>query len=233
MAASPKTILAIGAHYDDCVFGIPGIMLQAVQKNHRVVALSLIGDYTNWPPAKDRGAELKEVSVSLAHYLGVEMRFLDYASGRFHLNEETKTAVARVVAEVKPDIAFILWNRDRHPDHEAASAISQDALRLASRILDDATVRAPGQIYCYDNGPGHTIGFEPNTFVDVSEVWPTAIEWLAQLMAFVRKKPYDELAPPDPAVIAKTTLARYRGASCGARYAEAVWAMQAKPAQIF
>ena len=36
-----------------------------------------------------------------------------------------------------------------------------------------------------------------------------------------------------PAVLAKTTLARYRGASCGARYAEAVWAMQTKATQIF
>ena len=90
----PKTILAIGAHYDDCVFGVPGVLLQAVQKEHRVVVLSLIGDYTNWPPVKGRDKELMEVSQSLAHYLGIEMRFLDFASGRFHLNEETKLATA-------------------------------------------------------------------------------------------------------------------------------------------
>src|SRR5688500_3586534 len=143
MASTPKTILAIGAHYDDCVFGIPGILLQAVQKGHRVVVLSLIGDYTNWPPAKGREAELKEVTTSLAHYLGIDMRFLNYASGRFHLNEETKRAVARAVADVQPDIAFMLWHHDRHPDHEAASAISKTALKLAARILDDVAVKVP------------------------------------------------------------------------------------------
>jgi N-acetylglucosamine malate deacetylase 1 len=231
MASATKTILAIGAHYDDCVFGIPGILLQAVHRGHRVVALSLIGDYTNWPPARDRAAELRQVCESLAHYHGIETRFLGFASGRFDLNDETRRATARVVAEVQPDIAFLLWERDRHPDHEAASAISKAALRLAGRILNQE-VRVPRQIYAYDNGPGHTIGFEPDTFVDVSNVWISAMEWLGQLMAFVRQKPYDPAAP-DASVTAKTTLARYRGAACGARYAEAVRAMQTRPAEIF
>lgn len=231
MAAASKTILAIGAHYDDCVFGVPGILLQAVQKGHRVVVLSLIGDYTNWPPARGRGAELREVCASLAHYHGIETRFLDFASGRFQLSDATTTATAKVVAEVQPDIAFMLWERDRHPDHEAASAISKAALRLAGRIVNQ-NVKVPGQIYAYDNGPGHTLGFEPNTFVDVSKEWTSAMEWLGQLMAFVREKPYDP-ATPDNAVTAKTTLARYRGAACGAKYAEAVWSMQTRPAQIF
>lgn len=227
-----KTILALGAHYDDCVFGIPGVLLQAAQKEHRVVILSLIGDYTNWPPVKGREQELKDLSHSLAHYHGIETRFLGFASGRFQLNETTTRAVAEVVTEVQPDIAFMLWPNDRHPDHEAASAISKAALKLAGRILDDAKARVPGQIYLYDNGPGHTIGFEPNTYVDVSEQWTSAMEWLGQLMAFVRQKPYDEFAPDD-AVTAKATLARYRGAACGARYAEALWAMNARPTQIF
>ncbi len=50
-------------------------------------------------------------------------------------------------------------------------------------------------------------------------------------MAFVRNKPYDEFEP-DPAQSAKTTLARYRGAACGAKYAEALWAMNPRAVEI-
>jgi LmbE family N-acetylglucosaminyl deacetylase len=226
----PKTLLAIGAHYDDCVFGIPGTLLQAVRKEYRVVVLALIGDYTNWPPAKGREKELLKVSRDLAHYFGIEMRFLNYASGRYHLNEETKRAVAEVVADVRPDLAFTLWHQDRHPDHEAASAISKVALKQSGTILGDEKVKAP-RLYLYDNGPGHTIGFEPNTFVDVTAEWPSAMEWLGQLMAFVRQKEYSELEL-DAAQIAKANLARYRGGACGVKYAEAIWAMNARPSEI-
>lgn len=226
-----KTLLAIGAHYDDCVFGIPGILLDAVRKDYRVVALSLIGDYTNWTPAKGRERELLDVSRSLAHFHGIEMRFLDFASGRIEVNNATKKIVAQVVAEIAPDVAFMLWHHDRHPDHEAASALSKITLRQAGNILDDPKAKVPRQIYCYDNGPGHTIGFEPNTFVNVTDTWPSAMEWLGKLMAFVRDKPFDpdEL---DGAQITKANIARYRGSTCGEKYAEALRAMNAQAVEI-
>ena len=227
----PKTLLAIGAHYDDCVFGIPGILLDAVRKDYRVVILALIGDYTNWAPAKGRERELLDVSRELAHFHGIEMRFLDFASGRIEVNNATKKAVAQIVAQVAPDVAFMLWHQDRHPDHEAAAALSKIALRQPHSILNDPKAKTPRQIYCYDNGPGHTIGFEPDTFVNVTDNWSSSMEWLGRLMAFVRNKPFDpdEL---DGAQTAKANLARYRGAACGVKYAEALRAMNHQPVEI-
>src|SRR4051812_26019171 len=146
-----KTVLAIGAHYDDCVFGVPGILLQAVRKHYRVVILSLIGDYTNWPPVQGRERKLIDGTIEISRAYGVEMRYLNFASMRFDVNLEAKQRVAEVVADVAPDIALVLWPHDHHPDHEVASVLSKIALRHGGRVLDDRPVKSPGAIYAYDN----------------------------------------------------------------------------------
>lgn len=230
-AAHQKTILAIGAHYDDCPFGIPGILLDAVQKNYRVVILNIIGDYSNWAPVSDRVEELRANSIRLASERGMEMRFLTYASMQYEVNDKTQREMAEVVADVQPDIAFMLWRRDRHPDHEVASLLSEAALRQPGAILGRPGIRIPKRIYYYDNGPGHTVDFKPDTYVDVSPHWPAAMEWLARNMAFVRKQEYDP-GSPDGSQKVKEKLALYRGMACGTEYAEALMAYKAYPEEI-
>ena len=227
-----KTVLGIGAHYDDCAFGIPGLLLKAVRKNYRVVILSLIGDYRNWKPVQGREQELIEGTTRICKDHGVEMRFLNFAEMKYDVNEASKRAVAEAVAEIGPDVAFTLWPHDRHTDHEVASRLSKIALRHGDRLLEPGRdFKRPSRIYSYDNGPRHTIGFEPDTFVDVSDEWPRAIEWLGQLMALARNKAYDP-KKLDGAQRAKEALARFRGQTCGVAYAEAVRSANDYPLEI-
>jgi LmbE family N-acetylglucosaminyl deacetylase len=227
----PKTLLAIGAHYDDCVFGIPGILIQSARKHYRVVILSLIGDYTNWSPVKGREKAFVQGTIDISKEYGAEMRYLKYASHRFDVTPETKRAVAEVVADIQPDGAFLMWPQDHHHDHEVASVLSKIALRHGDRVLEQGPIRFPRFLYAYDNGPRHTIGFEPNVFVDVTAEWPMAVEWLGRFMALMRGQKYDR-EKPDSAVQTKETLARYRGLTCGVRYAEALWAANVHPQTI-
>lgn len=227
----PGTILALGAHYDDCPFGIPGTLLEAVQKNYRVVILNIIGDYSNWAPVSDRVEELRNNSIRLAEERGMEMRFLNYASMKFANEDQTQSEIAEVVAEVQPDIAFMLWRRDRHPDHEVASLLCEAALRQPAAILGRSGPRPPRRIYYYDNGPGHTVEFTPDTYLDISEYWTAAMEWLGENMAFVRKQEYDP-GNPDGALLSKEKLARYRGSACGVGYAEALLSYNPYPTRI-
>lgn len=228
-----KTILGIGAHYDDCVFGIPGILLKAVRKNHRVVILTLIGDYTNWKLAEGREREIVDGTVQICKEYGAEMRFLNYAGMKYDVTEASKRAVAEAVAEIEPDVALTLWPHDSHTDHEVASQLSKIALRHGDRVLPKSRrFTSPREIYHYDNGPRHTLGFVPDTFVDVTDEWPQAIEWLGRLMALVRKEKYDP-AKRDGAQRAKEALAQYRGQTCGVQFAEAIRSTEAIARDIF
>lgn len=228
-----KTILGIGAHYDDCIFGIAGTLLGAVRKNHRVVILSLIGDYSNWKPAIGREKEIVQGTIDISKEYGAEIRFLNFAEMKYDVSEANKRAVAEAIAQIEPDVAFMLWPHDSHTDHEVASALSKVALRHGDRLLERGRRwKSPQQIYLYDNGPRHTIGFEPDTFVDISNDWRQASEWLGRLMALVRNKPFDPMNP-DGAMQAKESLARYRGQTCGVRYAEAFRAANAYPQELF
>jgi LmbE family N-acetylglucosaminyl deacetylase len=229
-----RTILAIGAHYDDSPFGIPGTLLQAVAQGHRVVALAMIGDYSNWKPVRGRGPDIVTGTTRINAEYGVESRFLPWASGMLQSTEAHRRAVAEVVADVKPDTAFVLWSRDQHPDHVVASELSTVALHLGDRVLADpfAPYVTPRRTYMYDNGPRHTIGFVPDTFVDVTKEWPRAIEWLGKLMALTRNESFTA-GTLDGSQRLKESLARYRGATCGVTYAEALAAANAYPQTMF
>jgi hypothetical protein len=71
----------------------------------------------------------------------------------------------------------------------------------------------------------------PDVFVDVTAEWPGAVEWLGRFMALMRNQRYDGKSA-DSAVQAKESLARYRGLTCGVRYAEALWAANIAPQDI-
>ncbi|WP_422929899.1 PIG-L deacetylase family protein [Singulisphaera sp. PoT] len=227
----PPTLLAMGAHYDDCVFGVPGILLQALRKGYRVVILAMIGDYTNWPPVRGREPKLIEGTIEICRELGAELRYLDFKSHCFDVDMEHKLAVARVVAEVRPDIALMLWPGDKHDDHRVASQLCEIALRYAGILVEDPTYKPPQRIFAYDNGPRHTIGFEPDTYVDVTEDWEAAIHWLGRFMALVRDEPYQPTSR-DYNQRKKQALALYRGVACGRQYAEALRAVDPYPQDI-
>ena len=74
-------------------------------------------------------------------------------------------------------------------------------------------------------------GFEPDTFVDVTDEWQQAIEWLGRLMALARNQPFNP-SQLDGAQRAKEALALYRGQTCGVRYAEAVRGVNKYPSEI-
>jgi len=224
-------VLAIGAHYDDCIFGIPGTLLRAVDQGHQVTILSVIGDYRNWSPVgEERQESLIEGTRSLCEEKGIEAAFLNYQSMDFGVDENAKRAVAEAVADVEPDVGFLMWPRDSHPDHEIVSQLSKVAFNWNRAILgEDRGVRPPHRLYYYDNGPRHTDGFEPDTFVDIGAYASEAFDWLNSLMVLALGPDYDRNGGP---VETKKVLAAYRGQTCAVRYAEALRSFVSYPTDL-
>jgi len=212
----------MAAHSDDCPFGIAGILLKAVAQDYRVVILNIL----------TRGAEVAAEIDAVNAMFGVETITLEYQSGCFELCEETKRAVSEVVADVKPNIAFYLWPEDHHPDHVVAADVCRAALRLSGRILGRDDVRPVTHAFAYDNGPTHTIGFVPNTFVDITDHWDKVMEWNGRIGAAFQGEEYDPDAEYHNQPI-KEILAAYRGLTCGKKYAEAVWSVGNRATEIF
>ena len=73
-----RTILVIGAHYDDCEIGAGGLIFKALKMGHRVVLLNVVGDYSTWRVTKGRESRYREQNVAQALAMGVEKRYLEF-----------------------------------------------------------------------------------------------------------------------------------------------------------
>jgi LmbE family N-acetylglucosaminyl deacetylase len=140
--AVPTIALAIGAHPDDVEFGAGGTLAKWAAAGCAIHHLVLTdGSKGTWDPDADivdlvarRRHEQQEASRRLGG-AGIEsVRFLGRVDGELVADVAARSAVARVIREVRPDVvlAHDPWKRYRlHPDHRAAGLIACDAIVAA------------------------------------------------------------------------------------------------------
>lgn len=116
-------ILAIGAHPDDVEIGMGGTIAFLVEKGHEVTILDLTdGEPT---PTGSRETRIAE-SLEAAKVLGINNRITLDLPNRYLMDTvENRVKVAEVIRKIKPDILFLHFWTDAHPDHRAASLLSE------------------------------------------------------------------------------------------------------------
>lgn len=123
--SEPRTIVVIGAHPDDVEIGMGATIAMLVHQGHRVTIVDLTnGEPTPMGSPERRRAESEEA----ARILGVDRRITLPLPNRYLLDTvENRMAVAEVLREVRPELLFIPYWVDAHPDHVAAERLSEAA----------------------------------------------------------------------------------------------------------
>jgi LmbE family N-acetylglucosaminyl deacetylase len=140
--ATPTSALAIAAHPDDVEFGCGGVLAKWASKGCVVHHLVLTdGSKGTWDPNADvaalaerRQGEQREAARRLAGERAGEVRFLGRVDGELDSDLTTRSEVARVIRELRPQVVLghDPWKRYRlHPDHRHAGLLACDAIVAA------------------------------------------------------------------------------------------------------
>ncbi|MGH2398206.1 MAG: bacillithiol biosynthesis deacetylase BshB1 [bacterium] len=117
-------VLAIGPHPDDVEIGMGGTVLVLRAGGHDVA----VCDLTNGEPTPIGTPERRaREAASAAELLGVRRITLEMPNRYLTDTVENRNRVAEVIRQVRPDLLFVPYWVDAHPDHVASSALCEAA----------------------------------------------------------------------------------------------------------
>lgn len=121
-------ILAFGAHADDVEIGMAGTVAKYTSEGKTVV----ICDLTKAELSSNGTVELRQQeAMKAADILGVKERItLNLPDRGLLLTEEAIRQVVHIIRKFRPEIVFVPYGKDRHPDHGNCARIVEEAFFL-------------------------------------------------------------------------------------------------------
>jgi LmbE family N-acetylglucosaminyl deacetylase len=217
-----RRVLVLAPHMDDEVLGCGGTLAACAARGAEVrVAYLTDGSkgYANASPAgaaptlrERRLVELrKEEARRAAKILGwSELIFLDLPDGRLAVTDEAVARLARVLAELRPELVYLPFLTDPHPDHWATNGIFLAAARRSG-------LRGGTQCWGYEVWKP----IPANTLVDISDAMALKRAAMREFASQNRDVNYPR---------AMEGMAAYRSllSSAGSGFAEAFFAADLK-----
>src|SRR5258705_3597313 len=161
------SIVVVGPHPDDQELGMGGAIARLASQGHNVHLI----DMTNGEPTPFGSIETRaRESAAAAEVLGVGRTLLGLKNREVVHNLESRHALAALYRVHRPNVVFVPFPIDAHPDHVAGTRIAEDARFDAKLTKTDI----PGEpwypkriIYYYCT---HLrMNFTPNFCIDVSD----------------------------------------------------------------
>ncbi len=162
------SIVAVGAHMDDCWLGMGGVALKFARSGHRVTMVQAVSQYGAWPVVAGREAEIKPAVQKLADDAGIQLITLGHDYLQLQNTPELVGELADVLDELRPDILFCHWENDNNQDHVALGEASRIAAIHGAcfRPHPPGLYPVPAEIYRY-RVDCQARDFAPDIYVDI------------------------------------------------------------------
>jgi LmbE family N-acetylglucosaminyl deacetylase len=198
-------VIVAGGHPDDPETGCGGTMAHYSALGHEVIALYLtrgeagISGKSHEDAARIRTQEAEDA----CKILGARALFAGQIDGDTEVGRAWYEKFRKLMAAEQPDIVFVHWPIDTHPDHRAASMLVYDAWQAARKKFS---------LYYYEVMTGsQTQNFLPTHYVNIE-----ATEEKKRRASYAHRS-----QNPDAMWAHHDAMDRFRGMECHAKFAEA------------
>ena len=137
-----KKIIIFAPHPDDETWGCGGTIAKKIEEGYEVLIVvmtdgrhaftKMLGIYCD-PTPEELKEIRKEETIRAAAILGVprkKLTFLEFEDGKLEENEEiAEERVVKILEEINVEEVYFPYEKDYHPDHQAANRIVRNAIR--------------------------------------------------------------------------------------------------------
>lgn len=214
-----KPTLIFSTHPDDETLGCGGTILKHAEEGDNLYWLIVTVPHEPQWSAEIRERKAKEIELVSQAY-GVKKTYkLGFPTAKLETvpQGELIDAIRGVIAEVKPEIVYMIHAGDVHTDHRVAFQAAMSVIKPfymrrfgIRRVLSYETLSSTDAA-----PPQHSTAFVANSFVDITPYLERKIE----IMSLYETETHPDPMPRGPSAI--RALARFRGATMNLEYAEA------------
>lgn len=205
------SFLVIGPHPDDQELGMGGTIARLVEQGHRVHLI----DMTSGEPTPLGSPEMRQrESAAAAKILGVGRTQLGLINRQVVHDIASRHKLAAAIRVHRPEVIFLPYPLDAHPDHVAVTKIGEDARFDAKLTKTDI----PGEPWypkriIYYFCTHLRISFQPTFCIDISAQMEKK---MSAVMAYESQFVLNKSSVPEMV----KTIAGYFGGRIGVSYAE-------------
>jgi LmbE family N-acetylglucosaminyl deacetylase len=204
-------VVCVGGHPDDPESGCGGTLGLYAKGGHAVTIVYLTrgeGGIAGKTHTEAAAIRTKEAEAACG-IIGAKPVFFGQVDGKAQFDGAEIARMQRLLTTLKPDVLFIHWPVDSHPDHQVASMLSyQSWVRMGKGF----------PVYCFEvNSGDQTAQFTPTDYIDITAV------------ADLKKKALYEHKSQDPDTIYfkhHLIMQQFRGREIGWMRIKPIWGFE-------